>query len=171
MASFERQKRKENAMTNETTTPEPAPARDDADPAITEKKPVRKRPAKKAAKKTAKATKKSATKGGTASNTLGRLFDDFLAYLPKVGKSDGTVKSYSADLTVARKHFGDDALVTALTPRKITTYFASEAVTRTRSGGEKNAITVAKIQRVFRQAMEFAVASRVLDESPMPEKE
>ena len=168
MASFERQKRKENAMTNETTTPEPA--RDDAGPATPAKKQVRKRPAKKAAEKTVKATKKSATKGGAASNTLGRLFDDFLAYLPRVGKSDGTVKSYSADLTVARKHFGDEALVTALTPRKITTYFASDAVTRTRSGGEKNAITVAKLQRVFRQAIEFAVASRVLDESPMPEK-
>lgn len=151
-------------MTNETTTPETAAAKPASEK---EKTLVRKRPAKKAAKKT---TKKATAKGGATPNTLGSLFDDFLAHLPKIGKSEGTVRSYGADLAVARKHFGDDAPVAALTPRKITTYFASDAVTRTRSGGEKNAITVAKLQRVFRQAIEFAVASGVLDESPMPEK-
>ena len=162
---------------NETTAPKPAidaPQSEAASPAP-EKKPVLKRPRKggkaKSASKPARkpkaltASKPPAIKDIT---TLDDLCTAFIAHLARA-KSPGTARSYTADLAVARKHFGDDCKVKTLTVKKVAAYFASERVMKTRAGVDKNPVTLAKIRRVFRQMLVWAADKGVIEEAPLPE--
>ena len=150
-----------------------------------------KKPAGKAAEKTTTkkatakttTTKRAAPKKATSAKTtaatsdltetvttLNELCAAFLKHLVATGKSAGTARSYAADLGICRNHFGGDTKVKSMTARKIATFFASDAVTKLRDGSDKNAITVAKIRRVFRQMVEFATAGGLFEKSPLPPK-
>ena len=121
-----------------------------------------------AAHSTPKPTKARTLKDVT---TLGELCTAYLTALPKMGKSAGTVRSYGADLAVAKKHFGADLAVATLTPAQVAEYFASDPVMKTRTGEPKNPVTTAKIRRVFRLMLIWAAEKRVIETAPLPPKE
>ncbi|HGY91956.1 MAG TPA: hypothetical protein ENK43_12375, partial [Planctomycetes bacterium] len=101
-------------------------------------------------------THDNATQPPESIETLGQLFDAYIASLVDRGKSAGTARSYAADLAVAKKHFGADLVLTALTPETVAGFFASDAVRMTRKGVPKSKITTAKIKRVLRLALLWA---------------
>ena len=104
-------------------------------------------------------------RGGT---TLRDLKRQFLEHLEAIGKSRGTVFSYELDLGVAERHFGPDRTIETVTEEEVEAYYASDAVAKRRDGTPKNAITTAKLKRVFRQAIEFAVREGLIAKSPIP---
>lgn len=100
--------------------------------------------------------------------SLAALRETFCAALLTRGKSAGTARSYAADLKVAERHFGDRKAVAELTRAEVEGFMTSDLVTLGRSGARKNQITIDKVLRVFRQALEHAVEIGWIPESPMP---
>jgi hypothetical protein len=105
---------------------------------------------------------------GRGKRTLADVADGYLAHLEDAEKSPGTVFSYRMDLKAALDHFGADTLVSTLTPAKVSAFFASDGVTKKRNGKKKSSITVAKTQRVFRLAMDWAAEKGLIGSSPVP---
>ena len=103
-------------------------------------------------------------------HTLKEACDDFLFWMEKLGKSEGTIFSYRLDLKVAQKALGADTDIATLTPDVIKTYFESDAVTKTRSGKPKAKPTIDKTRRVLRLTLEHVVGQRWLTEAPIPEE-
>ena len=132
------------------------------------KKPARKRPSKKAKTVTAKTAATPAPEIPTKVVTIDDLAVAYLAHLATVGKAAGTIRSYASDLSLARKHFGGKTKLRSLTNRKVISFFTSDAVTKLRDGADKNRITVAKIRRVFRLALTWAVEAGQIDKTPIP---
>ena len=133
-----------------------------------------KAPAKKPTTRSKAAAKKDSSSEKTTSSgprTVGELAPAFLEHLLAIGKSAGTARSYAADLAVARKHFTEDFPLKKLTKAKVAAYFASDAVTKTRAGEPKNAVTTAKIRRVFRLALVWAAEQGLIPEAPLPAKD
>ncbi|MCA9319153.1 MAG: hypothetical protein KDB53_00390 [Planctomycetes bacterium] len=105
-----------------------------------------------------------------ATGALAGLCDAYITALPGLGKSPGTARSYAADLKVAIRHFGADVDAATITVEMVAAYFASDSVTKTRAGDDKNPITVAKLQRVFRLALLWAEEQRIITVAPIPPK-
>lgn len=94
--------------------------------------------------------------------------EKYLKRLEKEGKSRGTVFSYSLDLNVAARHFGEARDVKSITVEDVAAYFECDAVTKNRGGGPKNAITVAKLRRTLRMALEWGAKAGWLWTAPIP---
>lgn len=137
--------------------------------------------AKKSAQNTRKgpkaATKKKTTKKdsqaktsptGEPGPTLGELADAYLNHLEKVGKSPATVFSYRMDLVIARTNLGDETPAGSLTQEQVAEFFASDAVTKKKSGANKTDVTIKKTQRVLRQALVWAAEQKLIDSAPLP---
>lgn len=99
---------------------------------------------------------------------LAEIVERFLKHLEKTGKSRGTVFSYSLDLGVAERHFGANCDVTTITADEVAEYFESAAVTKNRSGGPKNEITIKKLRRTLRLALVWAAETGLLAAAPIP---
>lgn len=111
----------------------------------------------------------SSTAGaGATSITLGDLCERYLKRLEKIGKSRGTVFSYSIDLGIATRHFGKDRAVDTITKDEVAAYLGCAAVTKKRGGASKAKPSIDKARRVFRFVLEFAAAQGLLAESPLP---
>lgn len=114
-------------------------------------------------------TKTQAPAKPSKSLTIGQLVDSHAADLEVRGKSAKTVASYRNDLRVAARYFGEDARVTSLTPKKVAAYFESDDVCANRKGGRRNDITINKIRRTFRMALERLAEVGILEKAPVPE--
>ena len=114
--------------------------------------------------------KPAARSKGKTKLTLGELVESHAADLAGLGKSEKTIASYKADLRVAAKYFGDGTRVASLTAKKVAEYFESDAVCKNRKGGRRSEITIGKVRRTFRMALERLAEIGVLDAAPVPEK-
>ena len=132
--------------------------------ATTEKKPATKpkRPKQK------KPRGKGKAKPASEALTMGVVAEGYLAHLDEAGKSPGTLFSYRQDIQTAVRHVGEDADVAALTANQVAEYFASDAVTKTRTGRTKAKPTVDKTRRVRRLALVWAAKSGLIAEAPIP---
>ena len=102
---------------------------------------------------------------------LATLAESYLAHLEEVGKSRGTVFSYSMDLAIAVKHFGPDAPLAKITEGKVKRYFESDVVTKKKNGQAKAKPSVDKTRRVLRLALVWAAEQGLIPEAPIPQKE
>jgi len=138
----------------------------------------RKRKAAPSAKATKKDRAPAAKKSGTTTTKrpgkkapalpLADLAERFLQHLEAIGKSRATVFSYSIDLGVATRAFGGDTDARTINKEQIAEFFASDRVTKTRTGKAKSELTINKTRRVARQAFEWAAAEGMIDSSPIP---
>jgi hypothetical protein len=101
---------------------------------------------------------------------FGDLCEAYLKHLEKVGKSRGTVFSYSIDLGVAIKHFGKDLSARTIRTEDVAEFYDCAAVTTTRTGKAKSDITIAKTRRVLRLALEWAASAGMIPVAPVPQK-
>ena len=160
------------AKTTETTEPEAA-------------KPARKRTAKPKAKdagaapadvaggvsdKPAQAAQPAQGKKAKGGATLRDVAEGYLASMEQAGKSEGTLFSYRMELRLALEALGETTPVTKITVADVAGFFASDPVNKTRSGLPKSPLSVAKTQRVLRQALAHAVAEGLIEKAPLPEK-
>ena len=134
------------------------------------------------AKTDTKPTKKVATKKTQPANdappatlttknlTLGQLPDAYGADLAERAKTEKTIASYQADLRVAAKYFGEDTKIAALTTKQIAEYFDSDAVCKNRQGKRRSEITIAKVRRTFRMALERLAEVGAIKNAPIPPK-
>lgn len=119
----------------------------------------------------AKKSKKSETTEAPIANlTLEELCGRYLASLDNAGAGTGTIASYGAELNVAMNSLGKDTLASALTTEQIGAYFASEIVTKTRSGKPKAKPTIDKSRRVLRQTLMFGEREKLIERAPLPEQ-
>lgn len=103
--------------------------------------------------------------------TLGDLAQAYLKALEAEGKSDGTLFSYRLEIRTALTALGEETKLADLTARKVGNFFASDKVTKTRTGRAKSPLSIAKTQRVLRQALEFAEEQGLVAEAPLPKAE
>lgn len=131
------------------------------------------------AKATRKATKRptrntgadranSDAKPADGALTLADLADRYLKHMEAAGKSRGTVFSYSLDLGLAIKHFGEKTNVASLTPKKVQNFYDSDLVTKTRTGKGKAKPTILKARRVLRLALTWAAETGLITEASLP---
>ena len=137
-----------------TAEPEAAPA---VDP----------KPAKTAKSKGAKAkTERDGASAGAA--TLYDVAEGYLAALDKDGAGSGTLASYGMELKTAMKALGESTPVASITSKQVAEYFASPAVTRTRTNKPKAKPTIDKTRRVLRLALLWAQDEKLVEVAPIP---
>ena len=103
--------------------------------------------------------------------TLAELAKRYIDSLEESGKSEGTQFSYRIELRTALKHFGDETLISSLTPDDVRRYFDSAVVMKLKSGRPKAMPSYLKTQRVLRLALCYAVERQWLEVAPLPEAE
>lgn len=108
-------------------------------------------------------------KGARGETTLAELARQYLAHLEEAGKSSGTIASYGLELQVALAELGAETKLAELTSERVMLFFGSERVTTTRGGRAKSPLSIAKTQRVVRQALVFAQAQGLIEQAPLPE--
>jgi hypothetical protein len=114
--------------------------------------------------------KKAAKPAGTdAELTMLDLAERYLAKLEADGKSQGTLFSYRMELKLALDAIGEKTRVRTLKPAKVREFFDSDVVNKTRTGVPKSPLSIAKTQRVLRQALIHAVELGVIEKAPLPE--
>ena len=101
--------------------------------------------------------------------TLAELAKRYIDSLEEAGKSEGTQFSYRIELRTAMKHFGEETLISSLTPYQVLTYFEDPKVTRLKTGRIKAKPSIDKTRRVLRLALCFAVERKWLEVAPLPE--
>jgi hypothetical protein len=99
--------------------------------------------------------------------TLAALADAYINALGTVGKGLGTQLSYRLDLSVALKALGEETRLDELTEEKVTAFFESATVTKTRTGNPKAQVSIDKTRRVFRQALAYAVKEGHIATTPV----
>jgi hypothetical protein len=99
--------------------------------------------------------------------TLAGLADAYINALGTVGKGLGTQLSYRLDLSVALKALGEETRVDELTEEKVTAFFESATVTKTRTGNQKAQVSIDKTRRVLRQALAYAVKEGHIATTPV----
>lgn len=132
-------------------------------------------PKKKTATKAPEATDETttaapATDPSTIEGTIAWLAKKYTDHLVRIGHSEGTARSYMADLAVAKKHFGPDRDIKTLTVAEVAEFFESDRVTKKRNGKKKNEISIAKTRRVFRLALGYAEEKGWVTQAPIPPK-
>ena len=127
-------------------------------------------PAEAAAEPKPKKGKKTKRETGQTM-TLAELAKRYIDSLEEAGKSEGTQFSYRIELRTALKHFGEETLISSLTPDDVRRYFDSAVVMKLKSGRPKAMPSYLKTQRVLRLALCFAVERKWLDVAPLPEAE
>lgn len=106
--------------------------------------------------------------GDALGNTMEELAELYLQHLEAIGKSRGTVFSYSIDIALAAREIGKETRIKMLTPEAVGAFFASDAVTKTRTGKAKAKPTIDKTRRVLRLALVWAVEAGLLPVAPLP---
>jgi hypothetical protein len=101
--------------------------------------------------------------------TLKQLADQYTRELERAGKSPGTVFSYRMEMEVALAQLGAETAVASITTKQVQSYFASDAVNKTRTGRGKAQPTILKTQRVLRLALAWAAEKRLIAKSPIEE--
>jgi hypothetical protein len=101
--------------------------------------------------------------------TLSDLTGKYLAHMETDGKSSGTVFSYRLELQTALANLGADTRLADLRPEQVLGFFGSEKVNKTRTGKPKSPLSIAKTQRVLRQALVWAAEKRLIEKAPLPE--
>lgn len=101
--------------------------------------------------------------------TLGLLADAYAAEMERVGKSPGTCASYAMELRVALAEIGADVPLREVTPQRVGEFFASDRVTKLKSGRAKSPLSIAKTQRVLRLSLVFAEQQGWIEKAPLPE--
>jgi hypothetical protein len=99
--------------------------------------------------------------------TLAALADAYINALGTVGKGLSTQLSYRLDLSVALKALGEETRLDELTEEKVTAFFESATVTKTRTGNAKAQVSIDKTRRVFRQALAYAVKEGHIATTPV----
>lgn len=156
-----------------STIEKPAPAKK---PSATKKKPAAKPTGPKGSLKTkaeapAAATEPKKLNKDGKTLTLAELVDLHAADLAECGKSEKTINSYKNDLRIAVRYFGDAMKVKALTAAKVNEYFDSDAVCKNRKGERRSEITIGKVRRTFRMALERLAEVGILDKAPVPKSD
>ena len=108
-------------------------------------------------------------KAATADMTLEDLAARYPQHLEDAGKSAGTTFSYRLELILALDELGKDTKLADLSPTKVLDYFASDRVTKTRTGVQKAKPTVDKTRRVLRLALVWAQDAGLVEKAPLPE--
>ena len=103
-------------------------------------------------------------------HTLADLAGAYLANLEAKGASLMTRASYQNDLKLALRELGEKTKISALTSRKIQTFFESDVVTKTKGGKAKAMPTILKTRRVLRLALMWAQEAGWVAEAPIPDK-
>ncbi len=112
---------------------------------------------------------KGKKRAGKGDATLGQVFEGYLDALEKAGKSDGTIASYKMELALAGADLGLDTKLSDLTPDRVVLFIASDRVQKTRSGRAKSPLSIAKTERVLRQALVWAEGAGMVAKAPLPE--
>lgn len=102
--------------------------------------------------------------------TLEGLVEQYLDALDATGRSRGTVFAASLDLGIARRFFGDDTRLATLTPKKVSAYFESDAVTKKRTGDPKGQLTIDRTRRALRLCLRWAEEAGLVAKAPLPEE-
>lgn len=116
----------------------------------------------------APAPKKSKAKKQAGARTLAELADHYLENLEEIGKSRGTCFSYRGELELAIEWLGAETKLADLGAAQVEGFFECPSVTRTRTGKPKSPLSIAKTQRVLRQALVFAVGAGWIETAPLP---
>ena len=103
-----------------------------------------------------------------ATTTLGDLCRQYIHHMENEGKSAGTVSSYTAELKLACKHLGAETSATTITVEKVAIYFASDPVTKLRTGRPKAQPSIDKSRRVLRLALVWAAEKKLIKAAPIP---
>jgi len=103
-----------------------------------------------------------------AAFTLADLCEQYVRHLEEEGKSAGTVSSYTAELKLACKHLAAETVATAITVEKVAIYFASDPVTKLRTGKPKAQPSIDKTRRVLRLALVWAADTKLIKSAPIP---
>lgn len=122
--------------------------------------------------KKSKKTTDTPTAENVPAKTIGDMATGFLAHMKEKGSTDATVASYAADLDILLKKFGTGMLAEYMMADVVSAYYDCDEVTKKKNGKPRHKITVAKIRRVFRMAVEWAVGQGWIDpvEFPKPVK-
>lgn len=123
---------------------------------------------KKRARPAKPASRDAVSEPATGGVSLTALGERFLKHLEAIGKSRATVFSYSIDVGLFCRELGTEMDVATITADRFAEFFASDAVTKTRTGKPKSKLTIDKSRRVARQVLEFAVADGIIEKSPVP---
>ena len=113
-----------------------------------------------------KPTKKKRSKSDA---TLADVFASYVEAMENDGKSGGTIASYKMELALAVDEMGVDTKIADLTPERVVIYFGCDRLVKTRSGRAKSPLSIAKSQRVLRQALQHAEAVGLVAKAPLPE--
>jgi hypothetical protein len=116
----------------------------------------------------APAPKKSKGKKQAGTRTLAELAEHYLENLAEIGKSRGTCFSYRGELELAIEWLGAETKLADLGAAQVEGFFECPSVTRTRTGKLKSPLSIAKTQRVVRQALVFAVGAGWIEAAPLP---
>ncbi|MCB9833800.1 MAG: hypothetical protein H6807_15165 [Planctomycetes bacterium] len=131
-------------------------------------------PKRKARAKDPAVEPKAATADAAAiagAGTLQAMSERYIKSLEAAGKSHGTQFSYGMELKLALKALGGETKVADLTVTEVEAFFASDLVTKTRTGKPKAKPTIDKTRRVLRLALEWAVSEGWMKEAPLPKNE
>ena len=101
--------------------------------------------------------------------TLAELADRYLENLAEIGKSRGTCFGYRGELELALQWLGANSKLAEITAPQVQGFFECPSVTRTRTGKLKSPLSIAKTQRVLRQAFVFAVQAGWIEKAPLPD--
>ncbi len=99
--------------------------------------------------------------------TLTELAERYLRHLEDQGKSTGTCLGYRFEMQSALDELGPESPIGEITVKEVEKYFACPRVTRTRTGKQKSPLSIAKTQRVLRQALAYAAAKGWIDVLPL----
>ncbi len=116
----------------------------------------------------APAPKKPKGKKQGGGRTLSELAEHYLDNLAEIGKSRGTCFSYRGELELAIEWLGAETNLADLGVSQVEGFLECPSVTRTRTGKPKSPLSIAKTQRVLRQALVFAVEKGWIEAAPLP---
>ena len=104
-----------------------------------------------------------------ADMTLDDLAQRYVGHLEESGKSAGTGASYALELKTALAELGATTKLADLKAEAVLLYFGSDRVQKKRNGKRKSPLSIAKTQRVLRQALVWAEGKGWIEKAPLPE--
>jgi hypothetical protein len=109
------------------------------------------------------------TKRAKSNATLQDVFAGYIKDLEERGSSAGTVNSYKMELQLAGDDLGLDTPIAEITPERVLLFMTSDRVMRKRNQKPKSPLSIAKTQRVLRQALTYAETAKLVAVAPVPE--
>ena len=101
--------------------------------------------------------------------TLADLAERYVAHLQESGKSAGTAASYALELKTALAELGAETKLADLKAEQVLLFFGGDRVQKKKSGRPKSPLSIAKTQRVLRQALVWAAEKKLIERAPLPE--